>query len=222
MSFSQEASKNLKEIPCYLSKICKSLPEHLILSSISPGCLSLSSSRLYSTTRQYLIKEHLILLVCPDFVLSRTPQMLWQKHTSEHLFYKKLPRASFKYQLFFLKREKQKQFFIPRLSFLRSKSYNCIKIKILFIHNSEKTTPIYLPFFCNIKYEKLLYLCFLLLRLHFPLNFLQTSLIIKDIIKHENKFNRKVFHDRENSENQFSEFSYFMKGFKKYIMDISW
>ena len=42
--------------------------------------------------------------------------------------------------------------------------------------------------------------------------FLQTSLIIKELIKHENKFNRKVFHDRENSENRFSEFSYFMKG----------
>ena len=30
-----------------------------------------------------------------------------------------------------------------------------------------------------------------------------------------------VFHDRENSENQFSEFSYFMKYFIKYIMNIS-
>ena len=40
------------------------------------------------------------------------------------------------------------------------------------------------------------------------------SLIIKELIKHENKSNRKVFHDRENSENRFSEFPYFMKGFK--------
>ena len=47
------------------------------------------------------------------------------------------------------------------------------------------------------------------------------SLIIKELIAHENKFNRKVFHDRENSENRFSEFSYFMKGIKKYIMNIS-
>ena len=46
----------------------------------------------------------------------------------------------------------------------------------------------------------------------FSFKFLQTSLIIKELIKHENKFNRKVFHDRENSENRFSEFSYFMKG----------
>ena len=37
--------------------------------------------------------------------------------------------------------------------------------------------------------------------------FLQTSLIKKDLIKHENKFNRKVFHDKENSENRVSEFS---------------
>ena len=46
-------------------------------------------------------------------------------------------------------------------------------------------------------------------------------MIIKELIKHENKFNRKVFHDRENSENQFSGFSYSMKCFKKYIMNIS-
>ena len=46
--------------------------------------------------------------------------------------------------------------------------------------------------------------------------FLQTSLIIKELTKHKNKYNRKVFHDRENSENRFSEFSYFMKCFKKY------
>ena len=42
--------------------------------------------------------------------------------------------------------------------------------------------------------------------------FLQTSLITKELIKHENKFNRKVFDDRESSENRFLEFSYFMKG----------
>ena len=50
----------------------------------------------------------------------------------------------------------------------------------------------------------------------FSFKFLQTSLIIKELIKHENKFNRKVFHDRENSENRFSEFSYFMKCFNEY------
>ena len=55
----------------------------------------------------------------------------------------------------------------------------------------------------------------------FSFKFSHTSFIIKELIKHENKFNRKVFHDRENSENRFSEFSYFMKGFKKYIMNIS-
>ena len=57
----------------------------------------------------------------------------------------------------------------------------------------------------------------------FSFIFLQMLLITKEFIKHENKFNRKVFHDRENSENfRFSEFSYFMKGFKNYIMNISW
>ena len=47
-------------------------------------------------------------------------------------------------------------------------------------------------------------------------------MIIKELIKHENKFKRKVFHDKENSENRFWEFSYFMKGFKKYVMNIYW
>ena len=110
MSFSQEASKNFKGIPYYPSKICKSLPEHLILPSILRECLSLSSSRLYSRTRQYPIKKHLILSVGPDFVLFRTPQIPWQKHTLKHLFSEQLPVAAFKCQLFFLKREKQKQF----------------------------------------------------------------------------------------------------------------
>ena len=55
----------------------------------------------------------------------------------------------------------------------------------------------------------------------FTSKLLQTSLITKELIMHENKFNRKVFHDRENSENRFSEFSYFMKSFKRYIMNIS-
>ena len=40
-------------------------------------------------------------------------------------------------------------------------------------------------------------------------------LIVKELNKHKNEFNRKVFQDRENSENRFSEFSCFMKGFKK-------
>ena len=53
----------------------------------------------------------------------------------------------------------------------------------------------------------------------FSFKFLQTSLITKEFISM--KTNRKVFHDRENSENRFSEFSYFMKGLKKYIMNIS-
>ena len=46
----------------------------------------------------------------------------------------------------------------------------------------------------------------------FSCKFLQTSLIIKELIKHENKLNRKVFYDRENFENRFSDF---MKDFKK-------
>ena len=55
----------------------------------------------------------------------------------------------------------------------------------------------------------------------FAFKFLKTSLITKELIKREDKFNRKAFHDWENSENSFSEFSYFMKCFKKYMMNIS-
>ena len=85
----------------------------------------------------------------------------------------------------------------------------------------KKTTPIYLPFFLIKSTKNHLSLLFTF-TLTFSFKFLQTSLIIKDLIKHENKFNREVFHDGENSENRFSEFSYFMKGFKKYVIDISW
>ena len=55
----------------------------------------------------------------------------------------------------------------------------------------------------------------------FSFKFLQTLLIIKELIKHEHKFNRKVFHKRENSKYRFSEFSHFIKGFKRYILSIS-
>ena len=47
----------------------------------------------------------------------------------------------------------------------------------------------------------------------FSFKFLQTSLIIEELIKHDNRLNRinrKVFHDSENSENRFLEFSFFM------------
>ena len=97
----REASKNLKGMPSYPNKICKSLPEPLSLPTILSGCLSLSSCRLYSRTRQYPIKEHLILSVSPDSVLSRTPQIPWQKHTSEHLFYKTALSSCFQMSVIF-------------------------------------------------------------------------------------------------------------------------
>ena len=89
------------------------------------------------------LTEHLILSVCPVFLPSRTPQIASQKHTSEDLFYRTAPSGYFpKCQLFFLERQKQKQFSIPPLCLILLKSCNCIKIKILFIHKSEKTTCI--------------------------------------------------------------------------------
>ena len=40
-TFSQEASKYLKGIPCYPRKILKSSPKHLILPSIFQGCFEI-------------------------------------------------------------------------------------------------------------------------------------------------------------------------------------
>ena len=77
---------------------------------------------------------------CPDFVLSRAPQIPRQKYTSEH----HILQNSFQWLLsnfsYFLKKGiKQKQFFIPPLCLMRLKSCNCIKIvKIASIHNFEK------------------------------------------------------------------------------------
>ena len=169
----------------------KSLPEYLI----SQGALSLSSSYNLEhvnipTQKDEFLTEHLNLSVRPLFLLFRTPEIPSQKthfRTSflQNSFQWLLPQMS----VIFLKTQKQKQFSIPPLCLILLKSCNCIKIKILFTHKSEK-------------------------------NRLYLTSLIKELIKHENKFIRKVFHDRANSENRFSEFSYFMKGFKRYIMNI--
>ena len=100
---------------------------------------------------------------------------------------------------------------IPRLCLIHLKPCNCNKIKIFFTHNSEKDYSNLSSNFL-IKIGKTT-LCFYVM-FPFFFKFLQTPLIMKELIKHKNKFNRKVFHDRENSENRFSEFSYFMKALK--------
>ena len=120
-----------------------------------------------------------------------------------HLFYRRPPVAAS----------------IPPLCFIHLKPCNCIKIN-LFHSSGERTTLTYQIFWY--KLYKIGYICLLFtFTFTFSFKFLQTSLIIKELIKHKNKFNRKVFHDRKNSENRFSEFWYFMKYFKKYIMNIS-
>ena len=97
-----------------------------------------------------------------------------------------------------------------------SYTWNCN----LFHSSGERTTLTYQIFWY--KLYKIGCICLLFAFMFtFSIKFLQTSLMIKELIKHKNKFNRKVFHDRENSENRFSEFWYFMKYFKKYIMNIS-
>ena len=145
-------------------------------------------------------KSHIFKIAC-NFVSA--PRLFTIKNTSKsqsktHLRTSFLQSSSqwllSQISVIFLERQKQKQFSIPPLLLIWFKSCNCIKIKILFIRQSEK--PLIFAFY------------------------FKTSLIIKELIKHENKLNRKVFHDRENSENRFLEFSYFMKGFKKYIKNI--
>ena len=114
-SFSQEASKCLKGIPCYPRKICKSLPEHLILPSILPGCFEFVLQTILQNTSISHTKR-LIFSVCPNIAASRIPQMPWQKHTSEHLFYRTAPSGCFQTSVISLKGKKQKPFFIPPLS----------------------------------------------------------------------------------------------------------
>ena len=94
------------------------------------------------------------------------------------------------------------------------------KLKSFSLIILKKTTPIYLSIIL-IKNRKNHFMFAFYLMFLFFFKFLLTSLIVKELIKHKNKFNKKVFHDRENSENRFSEFSYFMKGFKKYIWTFS-
>ena len=112
--------------------------------------------------------EHLILTVYPDFVISRTSQIPWQKHTSEHLFYRTVPSGCFQMSVFFLK-GKTKTIFNTS-SDLNRLQIICIKIKILLILYSKKTTRIFLPIF-SIKNTKNHFVCFLFLCWHFPLNF---------------------------------------------------
>ena len=40
----------------------------------------------------------------------------------------------------------------------------------------------------------------------FSVKYLQPSLIIRELIKHENKFNRKVFHDKDYQKNKINNF----------------
>ena len=122
------------------TKECHIIPgEYVNLSQNTynlPGCFEfvlqiIIQNTSISYTKGKYLTEHLILSVCPNFVLSRTPLVPRQKHTSEYQFYRTAPSGYFQ-------REKQKQLFIPPLCLIRLKSCYCIKIKILFIHNSDK------------------------------------------------------------------------------------
>ena len=159
--------------------------------------------------------------VWPVFaLLSRTPPILWQKHTSEHLFYRAAPSGCFQMSVILLKKGKTETNFHTFSTLIRLKSCNCIKIKTFSFMILRKLLESIIQFF-QYKVRKTTLYLLLTFMFTFFFKFLQTSLIRKELIKHGNKFNRKVFHNRKNSENRFSEFSYFMKGLKKYIMNIS-
>ena len=181
-------------------KICKSLPEYLICQ----GASSLISHVNIPPRKEQNVNR------APNFV--SVPRLCTIQDTST-------PQNSSKWLLsnvcYFL--ERRKQFFIPPLCLIRMKSCNCIKIKSISFIMLKKTALIYPSNFLiqNTKNHFMVAFYFM-----FTFSFKSLHLILKKLIKHENKFDRKAFHDRANSENLFSQFSYFMKGFKKYIMNI--
>ena len=94
-------SKQIPQMNIMLSQeICNSLPEYLNLPTILSGCFEFVLQIILQNTsishaKRDIFKEHLILSMCPDFVLSRASQIPWQKHTSEHLFYRTAPSGCF-------------------------------------------------------------------------------------------------------------------------------
>ena len=62
--------------------------------------------------------------MCPDCVLSRTPQFPRHKHTSERLFYRTALSGCFQMSIIFPEREKQKKVFIPPEAVVRRCSLN--------------------------------------------------------------------------------------------------
>ena len=98
------------------------------------------------------------------------------------------------------------------LVFHNSSVLDTIKIKLLFTHNSEKSY-FNLSLNCLIWNTKNHFKLAFYFMLTVSLKFSQTSLIIKEFIKYENKFNRKVFRNFFLKIN-FKNF-HFMKGSKK-------
>ena len=147
----------------YPWKICKSLPEYLI----SQGALSLSSN--YNTEHINIPrKKRQIFNRAPNIVSALrlfTIQSISNSQSKTHLSTSFLQSSSqwllSQMSVIFLERQKQKQFSIPPLCLIRLKSCNCIEIKTLFIHISEKTTPSYLSNLLIWNTENLLYLPFI-------------------------------------------------------------
>ena len=165
---------------------------------ICQGALSLSSNYNpehvnISRKKDKFLTEHLICSVRPDFVLSNTPNSQSKTHLRTPFLQNSSQWLLSQMTGTFLERPNQKQCFTPPVRLILLKSCNCIKIKIFFIYNSEKTNEIYLSnFLLYMKYEKPLHVWFIHIMFTFVFKFLKTSLIIKELIKHENKFNSSL------------------------------
>ena len=78
---------------------------YLILASILPECFEFFLQIILQNTAISHAKRH-IFSVCPNFVLSRAPQIPWQKHIPEQLFYRTAPCGCFQMPVIFLKKRK--------------------------------------------------------------------------------------------------------------------
>ena len=109
-NFTKFTWKQLCQSLCF-NKVADLSPATLFKERLWHRCFPVKFAKFLRTT---FLTEHfqwLLLRVpnfvsVPDFVLSRTPQIPWQKHSSEHLFYKIAPSGCFQMSEIFLKKGK--------------------------------------------------------------------------------------------------------------------
>ena len=87
------------------------------MASILPECFEFFLQIILQNTAISHAKRH-IFSVCPNFVLSRAPQIPWQKHIPEQLFYRTAPCGCFQMPVIFLKKRKTETILQPPLSLI--------------------------------------------------------------------------------------------------------